>query len=243
MLTVIWISARNCSAGKKEPSKGDDSISNYSDFGIRLPENYQIHGIDISKHQKDIDWDAVSKMRADARKISFVFIKATEGATRADDEFCTNWEQAKEHNLLRGAYHFYRPARTPEEQATMFFSKVELEKGDLPPVVDFEHTNHRSKADIQYGLTRFLKILEKKYQVKPIIYTNLSFYKNYIKGRFDNYPIWIACYWGEDMIKSVNCKWQFWQHSSVGKVNGIQGEVDFNVFKGSLDDLKNMCIK
>jgi lysozyme len=171
-----------------------------------------------------------------------VFIKATEGATREDDQFCQNWEKAKENNLLRGAYHFYRPARTPEEQAAIFFSKVELEKGDLPPVVDFETTNKRSKSQIQYGLSRFLRLLENKYQVKPIIYTNLSYYKNYIRGKFDNYPIWIACYWGEDTLKTLNYNWHFWQHSSVGKVNGIQGSVDFNVFKGTLDELKAMCI-
>jgi len=231
------------SDSKKTNLRGTHS-SSFSDFGIPMPEKYKVHGIDISKHQKNIDWKAVSEMEVDDKKISFVFIKASEGATRKDESFDKNWQEAQEINLIRGAYHFYRPAREPEEQADIFMSSVHLEKGDLPPVVDIEVTNHRSKKQIQHKLGVFLSLLEAKYGVKPIIYTNLSFYHNYLAEKFGNYPIWIACYFDENTLHSLmNRKWQFWQHSESGRVNGIQGQVDFNVFNGSMEELKNLCIK
>lgn len=228
---------------KEKPDSKTTHIGLFADFGIPLPEKYSVHGIDISKHQKDIDWKAVSEMEVKDKKISFVFIKACEGATRKDDCFEKNWEEARENNLIRGAYHFYRPAREPEEQADIFMSAVHLEKGDLPPVVDVEVTNHRSKKQIQHNLGVFLNLLEGKYGVKPIIYTNLSFYQTYLQDKFEKYPIWIACYFDESTLDVMNRKWVFWQHSENGHVNGIQGAVDFNVFKGSLDELKDLCIK
>lgn len=213
-------------------------------FGIDLPGAYNVHGIDISKHQKTIDWLQVSKMEWKGKKISFVFIKASEGSTRPDELFAHNWHEAKKQNLLRGAYHFYRPARDADEQFLLFASIVKLEKGDLPPVVDIEVTNSRSKKVIQEGLAKFMKKLENKYHARPIIYTSLSYYKRYLADKFSNYPVWIAYYKEEDSLKAAfETDWNFWQHSDKGNVNGINGKVDFNVFSGNLEELKAICIK
>lgn len=213
-------------------------------FGIDLPGAYNVHGIDISKHQKTIDWLQVSKMEWKGKKISFVFIKASEGSTRPDELFAHNWHEAKMQNLLRGAYHFYRPARDADEQFLLFASIVKLEKGDLPPVVDIEVTNSRSKKVIQEGLAKFMKKLENKYHARPIIYTSLSYYKRYLADKFSNYPVWIAYYKDEDSLKAAfETNWHFWQHSDKGNVNGINGKVDFNVFSGNLEELKALCIK
>ena len=69
------------------------NVSRKSDvkaFGIDLPDAYDVHGIDISKHQKTIDWLEVSKSEWKGKKISFVFIKASEGSTRPDEFFARN---------------------------------------------------------------------------------------------------------------------------------------------------------
>lgn len=223
------------------------NISRKSDvkaFGIDLPDAYEVHGIDISKHQKTIDWLQVSQSEWKGKRISFVFIKASEGSTRPDELFARNWREAKEQNLLRGAYHFYRPARNAEEQFKLFSSIVTLEKGDLPPVVDIEVTNSRSKKVIQEGLAEFMHKLETRYHARPIIYTSLSYYKRYLADKFSDYPVWIAYYKEEDSLKAAfQTEWHFWQHSDKGNVSGINGKVDFNVFSGKLDDLKKMCIK
>ena len=215
----------------------------HRNFGIQVPAGYTIHGIDVSRHQSDVDWLRVEKMRSDSLGISFVFIKAAEGITREDPAFEKNWSSIRKTGLIRGAYHFYHPTRDAKKQAMNFISQVKLSKGDLPPVADIEHSGGKSKKKICEGLSVFLKELEKKYKVKPIIYTNISFYRDYLDGEFDSYPLWISCYYDPERFYSgFSHKWVFWQFSESGHVDGIDGEVDFNVFNGNMAELKKLCI-
>jgi lysozyme len=215
-----------------------------SSFGIIMPEGYTVHGIDISKHQGIIDWKRVSRMKKDGIQISFAFIKATEGITRQDNKFETNWKQAGQNGLLRGAYHFYYPSRDADKQADNFINIAKLNKGDLPPVVDIEYSNGKPAKKICDDLKVFITRLEKQYSVKPIIYTNINFYNTYLVGNFDDYPLWIAGYFDHDRFyNEFTTPWILWQHSEGGKVDGIRGDVDFNVFKGNLEKLKSMGVR
>ncbi|MBV8795476.1 MAG: glycosyl hydrolase family 25, partial [Hyphomicrobiales bacterium] len=65
------------------------------------PHDYPIHGIDVSKFQGDIDWNAVA-----SSGVKFAWIKATEGGNRADARFQANWSGAKSAGVPHGAYHF-----------------------------------------------------------------------------------------------------------------------------------------
>jgi lysozyme len=182
-------------------------------------------------------------MKNNGIKVSFAFIKATEGITRQDDRFRFNWEQSNINGVIRGAYHFYYPSRDAAKQAKNFIKIVKLVKGDLPPVVDIEMENGRSAAKIREGLKIFLKQLENHYKVKPIIYTNINFYNTYLAGCFDEYPLWIAGYFDHDRFyNEFEAPWILWQHSEKGQVDGIKGNVDFNVFKGNLEKFKKMCL-
>ena len=67
----------------------------YPDFGIDIPINYSIHGIDVSRHQSVIDWEDVQMMQSDDVKIGFGFMKATEGIVSVDGRFKKNWFEAK----------------------------------------------------------------------------------------------------------------------------------------------------
>jgi lysozyme len=215
----------------------------YKDFGVTVPYYYSIHGIDVSKHQHDINWKQVEEMHVKGVRLSFVFIKASEGASRADDSFRRNWKGVEQTHLLRGAYHFFRPVKDPNIQAKLFMSQVKLQKGDLPPVVDVENANRQSTARICHNLQKFLDLLEDKYQVKPIIYSNLSFYSRHLAGKFSRYPVWIAYYLEDPFELPDERNWSFWQYTESGNVNGIRGKVDFNVFHGSLNQLKALCKK
>jgi lysozyme len=220
-----------------------DQSKNLKNFGIPIPSKYTVHGIDISRYQNKINWKEVKKMKVDSIKINFVYIKASEGKTRIDRYFDFNWENAKKHNLIRGAYHFYRPQVNSKLQADNFISNVKLEKGDLPPVLDIEllATGYHIDNTVK-GLKNWLKIVENHYHIKPIIYTNIDFYNKYLANKgFDSYPLWIAHYY-EKKVK-LNQRWHFWQHNDKGKVNGIKGDVDFNVFNGDLHELKALCKK
>lgn len=215
-----------------------------SSFGILMPKGYSVHGIDVSKHQGTIDWKRVRNMKKNGIQVSFTFIKATEGITRQDNKFEFNWQQAAHYGILRGAYHFYYPSRDADKQADNFIKVVKLNTGDLPPVVDIEYSNGKSKQKICDDLKVFVRRLEKQYGVKPIIYTNINFFTTYLEGSFDTYPLWIAGYFDHDRFyNEFLTPWIIWQHSESGKVDGIRGSVDFNVFNGSLSSLKRLTLK
>jgi lysozyme len=214
----------------------------YNEFGIDIPTNYSIHGIDVSHHQDDIDWKLVKEMNVKNVNISFAFIKATEGVNSVDDNYKQNMEEALEAGMTRGAYHFFIPSRSGKLQAQNFIDVVRLKKGDLPPVLDVEKANGASVAELQERVMEWLEIVEKKYNIKPIIYSNADFYKTYLGSKFDDYPLWVAHYLVKDK-PNINRNWIFWQHSESAHVTGIRTNVDFNTFNGSGYELKNLLIK
>lgn len=214
----------------------------YKGFGIDIPVNYTIHGIDVSKHQSQIDWDEVKAMQVKDIHIGFGFIKATEGVQNEDEQFYYNWQEAKRAGIARGAYHFFVPSRNGKDQAENFISVVKLSKGDLPPVLDVEQINNTSVAKLQQGICDWLLTVEAHYHVKPIIYTNAAFYNSFLGAKFDDYPLWIAHYLVKDKPR-INRKWIFWQHNETGQVNGIEHSVDFNVFNGDSTSFKELLIK
>jgi lysozyme len=200
--------------------------------------DYAIEGIDISRYQEKIDWELLSK-----ENIDFAYVKATEGANLADTRFKQNWSMIKQVGIKRGAYHFFRPTVNALAQAKNFLDVVRLEVGDLPPVLDAEDADGADKELIITRMQTWLDIIEKRYGVKPIIYSSQKFYYNYIIGNFDQYPLWIAKY-GSLKPQLVNEKqFKFWQYGNKGKLDGIEGFVDMNVFLGTAEELEAMCIK
>ena len=206
------------------------------------PEGYEIHGIDISHYQGDIDWDDLSNAMIEGCPLRFVMIKSTEGSTRLDSKFKENFRQAREYGYIRGAYHFWSNKSSARDQAYHFLNKVRLEDGDLPPVLDVEHKpKDRSVEDFQRDVLTWLHIVEDKYHVKPIIYTYYKFKDKYLSAPvFNDYPYWIANYY----VDKVEYKgpWKFWQHTDAGKLPGIKGYVDFNIYNGSFYDMKKLTI-
>lgn len=213
----------------------------YPAFGIDLPVNYDIHGIDISRYQSNIDWEAVSVMEDRHVKIGFVFIKATEGLGRVDIGFRKNWYHAAKAKIPRGAYHFFISSKSGKAQAENFIETVQLKKGDLPPVLDIETANGASVAAVQQRAKDWLQLVEKHYNIKPIIYTNIDFYNHFLDGQFNDYPLWVAHYYVKDKPR-ITRNWIFWQHNEKGRVNGIDAYVDFNVFKGDSAAFKKLLL-
>ncbi len=213
----------------------------YDAFGTDIPTNYSIHGIDVSKYQDIIDWYSVKSMEVEHIKIGFAFIKATEGNGNSDRNFNRNWKKAKEAGVVRGAYHFFLASKSGRTQAENFIETVSLEKGDLPPVIDVEQTYGVGKIKLRERVKEFLLIIENHYGIRPVIYTNVDFYTQYLDEGFDEYPLWVAHYLQKDRPR-IYRPWQFWQHSETGRVNGIFSKVDFNVFNGDSSDFQNMLI-
>ncbi len=200
-------------------------------------DDYDVQGIDVSHYQSLVNWDTVA-----AQDIAFAFVKATEGLTIRDSMFCQNWSEMQRVGIKRGAYHFYHPSLSAEMQARNFMQSVELGLGDLPPVLDVEVVEGVSKVALLASMRHWLYLIEIKYNVKPIIYTNLVFYNKYLAGHFKDYPLWIARYGRRQPTLACGREWSLWQYGSAGRLRGIKGNVDFNVFKGDMFQLEEMCI-
>ena len=210
---------------------------------ISYPEGYEIHGIDISHHQGKINWQELQDNGLiDKFPVRFIMIKATEGATKVDENFRDNFYQAREYGFTRGAYHFYSVHSPAKAQAEFFIQNVKLENGDLPPVLDVEHKpKNQTDEAFKESILLWLNMVESHYGVKPIIYTYYKFKMKYLSDSvFDSYPYWIAHYYVEKV--EYTGAWKFWQHTDVGKLPGIKGYVDFNIYNGSYYDLRKMTI-
>lgn len=207
----------------------------------RYPAGYSIRGIDVSHHQGRIDWEKLRHAQMGSEPVSFVFIKATEGKTLKDRNFQDNFYQARENGLIRGAYHYYVPSVPAREQAKHFISTVRLEEGDLPPVLDIEEVGDMSPEEIRREALIWLRTVRKHYGVKPLLYTYRKFKSDYLAApEFDEYPYWIAHYYVDSL--QYEGPWKFWQHTDRGRLEGIKGYVDLNIYNGSMYDLRRLTI-
>lgn len=209
-------------------------------YGVCIPYGYGVHGFDVSHHQGHIDWAALSEVQNTPFPIRFVFMKASEGGDFSDTAFVHNFNEARKNGFIRGAYHFYNPKTDALRQADFFIRSVKLEPGDLPPVLDIE-TRSDNMDKLRRDLKIWLRRIENYYKVKPILYTSYKFKTRYLNDSvFNSYPYWIAHYYVDSV--EYQGEWKFWQHTDVGRLPGIDEQVDLNVFNGSMEELKSMTI-
>jgi len=203
-------------------------------------------GADFSSYQGNISWAAVAK------KLSFVFVKATEGETLVDRFFAQNWKGAKAAGLVRGAYHFFRPLDSVQEQVTNFVDAVgSLKTGDLPPVLDLEvpsdWTSIPQAKRVQL-VVDWCDAVEKALGVAPILYLSPNFVSEVLGTQYaavlKKYQLWIANYG----VKQPNVPlpwtdWTFWQTTETGTVSGVVGEVDLDLYNGTIGNLQDLVVK
>ncbi len=213
----------------------------YKAFDIDIPQGYQLHGIDVSRHQGKIAWASVKKMQVRDVQIGFVYIKATEGLGNVDKEFRRNWARSREAGITRGAYHFFIATKSGKAQAQNFINTVELQPGDLPPVLDIEQLYGARPENMRREILAWLQEVEQAYHVKPIIYSYVDFYERYLGKDFDDYPLWVAHYLQQEKPR-ISRNWLFWQHNEEGNVDGIIPKVDFNVFKGDSAAFRSLLL-
>jgi lysozyme len=202
----------------------------------------RMSGIDVSHFQQDIDWQQVRRVG-----IAFAFIKATDGVSLFDPFFNQNWRNAHGARIYRGAYHFLRPQLSAEEQAHFFLQNLKSDAGELPPVLDVEVLTTVTPESVIAGARKWLEIVKTELNCLPILYTGSAFWRNTLKNSqdFAEFPLWIAHYTigPNPLMPSAWPKWTFWQFSQQGKVAGITGNVDLDVFNGNAADLEAFCVR
>jgi lysozyme len=207
--------------------------------GVASASRYAVQGIDISRWQGDIDWTQVR-----AAGTRFVFIKSTEGGDHIDPRFLQNWHGARAAGIPTGAYHFVYWCRPAHEQAQWFVQHIPRtnDRLSLPPILDVEWNGHSRtcprKVSREVAIEKMklmLQELEQHTGRRPIIYTDISFHKDVLEGtsEFEGYPFWIRSTAARPEERYANRRWEFWQFTTTGRVPGIRGNVDRNVFYGS----------
>ena len=208
----------------------------------KAPIGNYLRGIDVSEYQGIINW---GKLKSNQKKdsLSFLVVRGTAGKNHRDRFFKSNYREAKKIGIPIGVYHYYRPNERSKEQADYYIQNIKLSPGDLPPILDIEKiSNVQSISKLKKGIKNWLEIIEDHYGVKPILYTYTYFYNTYLGDDFSNYKLWIANYSNVN-APLPNNNWIIWQYSEKGRVEGIKGPVDLNVFKGTQQELKNILLK
>jgi lysozyme len=216
-------------------------------------DNEKAFGIDVSHHNGRIDWQQVVDSQ-----VTFAIAKATEGNSFVDPAFDYNWVEMRRKRIVRGAYHFFRPAIDPIAQAKNFLRLVgnTIHSSDLPPVLDFEAypTYVREEflsIDVKERSARvkaWLDYVEDATDRVPMIYTNYSSWHEMMGNTdsFSRHPLWIAHYRVDKPSVPANNwggkGWAFWQTTERGGIPGVEDgkeSTDFNVYRDYPNDLKN----
>jgi lysozyme len=214
----------------------------------------RIYGIDISRYQHGkgrkkypIHWNQlrISHLGSKSKKqisgavdypVQFCYIKSTEGISIRNKYYAQDYLTARKNGIHTGAYHFFSVRTSGSAQASYFINNTLFRKGDLPPVLDIEPSDKEiakmgGSQVLWRNIRAWLQAVEKRCGVKPILYVNQRFVNNYLPEAPDikrDYKVWIARY-GE---YKPDVKLVIWQLSPDGRVRGITGEVDINVFNG-----------
>jgi len=199
------------------------------------PSAYAVHGIDVSRWQDAVDWP-----RARAAGVSFAFIKATEGVEDLDPMFKAHWDGARRAGLPRGAYHYFYFCAPADRQARWFIANVPRAANALPHVLDMEWNPHSPTcllrpdgATVRAAAKTFLDILERHYGRRPVLYTTVDFARDSGITRLPGTEFWLRSVAGHPQEIYPGANWTFWQYTGTGKVDGVPGPVDINVFRGS----------
>ncbi len=197
-------------------------------------QKYPVRGIDVSHHQRAIDWKRVA-----ADDVAFAMIKATEGGDHIDDLFATYLAEAREAGLAVGAYHFFTFCRPGADQARNFIATVPRDPRLLPPVVDVEfHGNcprRPTPEELRAELTAFLGSVEAHFGQQAVIYLTDEAADNY-RSVIPDRLRWVRSL----ALHPGNDDWVYWQYDDKGRVSGIEGDVDLNVPQGGSSRLSEL---
>lgn len=185
-------------------------------------------GIDISEFQGEIDFEEVRRSGIEA-----VYIRVGAGEY-TDEYFAENYERAKAAGLKIGFYH-YVTARSVDEgrrQARFFASLAAGREPDMRLAMDFEYFGSLSVSQINAISEAYLDELTALTKREAVIYSDLSNARNiFSRALAEKYPLWAAQYGADE--PSANGKWREWvgfQYTDEGRVGGIYGNVDRNIF-------------
>lgn len=220
-------------ATENEDIESDDtectSLMNPLDFADAVQM-----GIDVSKWNKEIDWQAVKNSGVEFAIIRVAFRGATSGWIVEDPYYKQNLREAKAAGIKVGIYFFTQAINTVEavEEASMTISLLQNEKLDYPIYIDIEGMGGTGRADLLDQEMRtaiadaFCQTI-KNAGYEAGIYSCRNWYEHHIDvAKLSDYHIWLAEYRESPLYEGP---YEMWQYTSKGTVDGISGWVDLDM--------------
>jgi len=188
-----------------------------------------VHGIDLSHYQGEVFWETVGNNT----KMAYVYLKATEGGDRIDAKYERNIELAHRYGLKVGSYHFFRPKTPLKLQLQNFTTQCLPGEQDLIPMIDVETTGNLPIEQFRDSLITFLRMVERAYHQKPLVYTFRNFYNWHLVGQLDDYQLMIAMYQDDEPVLADGRDITMWQYTGKGRIVGVNGYIDKSRFLGN----------
>ena len=191
-------------------------------------------GIDVSKWQKEIDWDKVKNEGVDFAIIRCGYRGSVTGSLVEDPYFEQNIKGARAAGIKVGVYFFTQAVNEVEavEEASMVISLVRDYELQYPVFIDTEGAGGNGRAD-SLNVEERTAVCEafcttvKNAGLEAGVYASRNWYNNkLIANTLESYAIWLAEYRSVPLYQGY---YQMWQYTSKGKINGINGNVDLNV--------------
>ena len=203
-----------------------------SDGAIQTNVNGSTFGIDVSKHNGKIDWNAVKSSGVDYVIIRCAYRGSSTGALITDPNFHTNIKGATAAGLKVGIYVFSQAINEVEavKEASLAVSLAQGYHLTYPIFIDTEASGGRADKIDKNTRTAVVNAFCQTVQnagYKPGIYASKAWYEGKLNmGTLGGYKIWLAQY---SSAPTYAGKYDMWQYSSKGTINGIKGNVDLNL--------------
>lgn len=193
-------------------------------------ERFPVKGIDVSAHNGMMNLDAAA-----SSGIRFAWIKASEGTNFHDGNFAINVDKARHAGMRIGAYHYFRFDKDGVLQALNFLRAVKGRSFDLGLAIDVEDAGNATGVPLDSITMRLQQMLDflNLCGHRITFYSNREGYDKYLLENFRGFPLWICSFKQENDMAG---DWTYWQYDHKGKVPGIRGEVDLNVFSGTAEE-------
>jgi lysozyme len=202
----------------------------YLRFNYPSRARYPVRGVDVSHHQRAIDW---ARLRADGAE--FAWLKASEGAGWRDSTFARNQVGAVRAGVVTGAYHYFTFCAPADAQARNFLAAAPPRPGPaLPPAVDLEFGGNCAarppRDSLIAALRGFLRPVEAAYGRAAVLYVTREFHDAYLAGSGVANPLWVRSIVG---APDYGGRWVIRQYGNRGRMDGVGTYVGLNAFSGS----------
>lgn len=192
-----------------------------------------VMGIDISKHNGTVDWNAVKNAGVEFVILRCGYRGSASGVLVEDEKFRTNIKGATAAGLKVGIYFFSQAVNEMEavEEASLTLSLIKGHKISYPVYIDVEAANGRADGLSAAERTKVVRafcetVRDSGYTAG--VYSNKNWFAEKMDtGAFGNYRIWLAQY---TESPTYTGRYEMWQYSSRGTIPGIKGDVDLNIF-------------